>query len=115
MLINNTMDLDITKLKKSHSEIYPMIDELVDSLYTTEINNLIDSKCETVDDKRVFLMFIIIYFYTYLSVPKDVKDTFNMKEELKVFMTDVIRNPEKRSKMVELYRNFENSVQLLKN
>lgn len=115
MLINNNMDLDITKFKKSHSEIYPMIDELVDSLYTTEINNLIDSKCETVDDKRVFLMFIIIYFYTYLSVPKDVKDTFNMKEELKVFMTDVIRNPEKRSKMVELYRTFENSVQLLKN
>lgn len=109
------MDLDITKFKKSHSEIYPMINELVESLYTPEINHLIDSKCDTIDDKRVFLMFIIIYFYTYLSVPKEMKDTFDMKQELKVFMTDVIRNPEKRTKMVELYRNFENSVQLLKN
>jgi hypothetical protein len=109
------MNLDINKLKQCHSDIYPMINELVDSLYTSEINCLIDSKCETIDDKRVFLMFIIIYFYTYLSVPKEMKDTFDMKQELKVFMTDVIRNPEKRIKMVELYRNFENSVQLLKN
>jgi hypothetical protein len=56
-----------------------------------------------------------MYFYTYLSVPKELKDTFDMKKELKVFMTDMIRNPEKRTKMVELYRTFESSVNYLKN
>jgi hypothetical protein len=109
------MDLDIKKFRQEHPDIYPMINELVESLYTSEINNLIDTKCETVDDKRVFLMFIIMYFYTYLSVPKELKDTFDMKNELKVFMTDMIRNPEKRTKMVELYRTFESSVNYLKN
>ena len=54
------MELDITKFKEKNPKIYPMIDELVNSLYTTEINNLIDTKCETVEDKRVFLMFLII-------------------------------------------------------
>jgi hypothetical protein len=109
------MDLDITNFSKKHPDIYPMIDELVNSLYTTDINNnLIDTKCETVDDRRVFLMFLM-YFYTYLSIPKDVKEQFDMKNELKVFLTDMIRNPEKRSKCIELYTTFENSVKLLKN
>lgn len=109
------MELDLTKVPKPNSDIYPMIDELVNSLYKEEINNLIDTKCETVDDRRVFLMFLMMYFYTYLSIPKDVKEQFDMKNELKVFLTDMIRNPEKRSKCIELYTTFENSVKLLKN
>lgn len=109
------MDLDITNFRKRHPDIYPMIDELVNSLYTDEINNLINTKCETIDDRRVFLMFLIMYFYTYLSIPKDVKEQYDMKHELKVFLTDMIRNPEKRAKCIELYTNFENSVKLLKN
>ena len=109
------MDLNLTKFRDRHPDIYPMIDELVDSLYTPEINNLIDTKCETTDDRRVFLMFLIMYFYTYLSIPKDVKEQYDMKHELKVFLTDMIRNPEKRSKCIELYTTFENSVKLLKN
>lgn len=109
------MDLDITNFKVKHPEVYPMIDELVNSLYTDEINNLIDTKCETTDDRRVFLMFLIMYFYTYLSIPRDVKEKFDIKHELKVFLTDLIRNPEKRSKCIELYKTFENSVKLLEN
>ena len=109
------MDLDITNFNKKHPDIYPMIDELVNSLYTDEINNLINTKCETTDDRRVFLMFLIMYFYTYLSIPKDVKEQFDMKHELKVFLTDMIRNPEKRAKCIELYTNFVKSVKLLKN
>lgn len=108
------MDLNITQFKQSYPDIYPMINELVDSLYTSEINNLIDTKCETIDDKRVFLMFIIMYFYSYLSIPTELKETCDIKNELKIFMTDMIRNPEKRTKMIELYRTFENSVNYLK-
>lgn len=109
------MDLDIKKFAITHSYIYPMIDELVESLYTQEINNLIDTKCETVDDKRVFLMFMIMYFYTYLSIPNEIKTKYDMKEELKIFMSDMIKNPDKRMKMIELYRTFETSVNYLKN
>lgn len=109
------MDLDIKQFSQKHPDIYPMIDELVNSLYKDDINNLIDTKCETVDDRRVFLMFLIIYFYTYLSVPKDVKEKYDMKHELKVFLTDMIKNPEKRAKCIELYTNFEKSVKLLQN
>ena len=40
-------------------KVYPFIDELVDSLYTDELNRIIDS--ENVQfDKRTFLIFIII-------------------------------------------------------
>jgi hypothetical protein len=109
------MDLNLTNFREKHPDIYPMIDELVDSLYTHDINNLIDTKCETTDDRRVFLMFLIMYFYTYLSIPKDVKEQYDMKYELKIFLTEMIRNPEKRSKCIELYTTFENSVKLLKN
>lgn len=109
------MELDLTKFKEIHSDIYPMIDELVESLYTDEINNLINTKCETVDDRRVFLMFLIMYFYTYLSIPKDLKEKYDIKYELKLFLTEMIRNPEKRTKCIELYTTFENSVKLLKN
>ena len=109
------MEMDITNFTNKHPDIYPMIDELVNTLYTTDINNLIDTKCETVDDRRVFLMFLIMYFYTYLSIPKDVKEKFDIKQELKVFLTDMIKNPDKRSKCIELYTTFEKSVKLLKN
>jgi hypothetical protein len=110
------MDLNITNFSQIiHPEIYPMIDELVNSLYTDSINNLIDTKCETIDDRRVFLMFLIMYFYTYLSIPKNIKEKFDMKNELKVFLSDMIRNPEKRAKCIELYTTFENSVKLLRN
>jgi hypothetical protein len=109
------MDLNIANFKQVHPDIYPMIDELVNSLYTDEINNLIDTKCETTDDRRVFLMFLIMYFYTYLSIPKNLKEKYEMKHELKIFLTDMIRKPEKRAKCIELYTNFEKSVKLLNN
>ena len=111
------MDFDITKFKEKNPEIYPMIDELVNSLYKTDINNLIDTKCETIDDKRVFLMFLIMYFYSYLSIPASVKNNekVDVKNELKIFLTDMIRNPDKRSKCIELYTTFEKSVKYLQN
>lgn len=107
------MDLTQKKFLNSYPDIYPMIDELVDTLYTNDINNLIDTKCSTVDDRRVFLMFLIMYFYTYLSIPKNITNQYNVKNELKIFLTEMIKNPDKRSKCIELYRNFEKSVELL--
>lgn len=85
--------------------VYPFIDELVDSLYTDELNKLIDS--ENVQfDKRTFLMFIIIYFSTRLYASNETIS----KENIKTFMTDLIRNPMKRSKCIELFMMFEKSL-----
>lgn len=109
------MDLNVFNFKNRYPDIYPMIDELVNSLYTDKINNLINTNCETIDDRRVFLMFLIMYFYTYLSIPEDIKEQYDIKHELKTFLTDMIRNPEKRKKCIELYTTFEKSVKLLQN
>jgi hypothetical protein len=85
--------------------VYPFIDELVDSLYTDELNKLIDS--ENVQfDKRTFLMFIIIYFSTRLYASNESIS----KENIKLFMTDLIRNPMKRGKCIELFMMFEKSL-----
>ena len=46
------------------SEVLPFKDQLVESLYTDEINNLLEKMCTTIDDKRTFLMFLMTYFFT---------------------------------------------------
>lgn len=105
-------------LKKfeNNKDIYPGIDDLVDVLYTDEINNLIDTKCQTSDDKRVFLMFLIMYFYNYLSIPDDIKGgDYDVKTSLKMFLTDLLKNPEKRTKCLEIYTSFENTIKLINN
>jgi hypothetical protein len=75
-----------------------MIDELVDILHNDTLNHLIDSKCTTELDKKTFMIFVITYFYTYLNIGKDVS-----KEDIKIFLTELIRNPEKRRQCIELY------------
>ena len=101
------MDLNII------NKNYPFVEELVDILYTTELNDLIDARCETEEDKKVFIMFILTYFYTFLSIPTDIKKTDELKSELKLFITDLIRNPEKRYNIIQLYKTFENSIKYL--
>lgn len=96
-------------------KIYPMIDKLVDVLYNKEMNDLIYEKCQTTDEKRVFLMFIIMYFYSFLSISDINTSKYNLKIELKKFLNELIKNPLKRSKIIELYQNFENSTNILKN
>jgi hypothetical protein len=94
----------ITNVKSSLS-VYPFVDELVDALYTDELNAIIDSENVQVD-KRTFLMFIIMYFVTRLYASNDQLS----KDSMKAFITDLIRNPVKRSKCIELFLIFENSM-----
>lgn len=94
---------EITKIIK----IYPMINELVDTLYIESINDLIDTKCETNDDRRVFLMFIIIYFYSYLCIPKGTLSDSEIKIKLKLFLNELINDKNKRQACINLYKMFE--------
>lgn len=85
--------------------IYPFIDTLVDALFTKEINDIIDNENVTVD-KKSFIMFICMYFSTRLYSKKC------SKEAIKQFMTDLIRNPEKRYKCLLLFNSFEKVIDL---
>jgi hypothetical protein len=91
-------DIQLTNSQNNKQIIYPMIDDLVETLHNDTLNNLIDTKCITELDKKTFMIFVITYFYTYLNVGKDVS-----KEDIKIFLTELIRNPEKRRQCIELY------------
>lgn len=108
------MDLNIFNNNKfSHNKtknISPMFDELVDILYNDELNNLIDEKCKTTDDKRVFLMFLIMYFHSYLSIPLEMKTQFDIKIELKSFLSELIQNHDKRKRCLDIYKTFEKTL-----
>jgi hypothetical protein len=95
--------MQVAKLKEK-VKIFPFIDELVDALYTDEINAIINSD-NVIQDKRTFMMFITMYFLTRLNVEKNV-----CKVQIKNFLTDLIRNPEKRIKCIQLFQVFEKSI-----
>lgn len=101
---NNNNGNNKTLIKNSSEfKIYPLFDELVDSLYTPELNTLIEKNCTSILDKKTFIMFIIMYFMTFLHLKPS-------KENMKIFLTDMLKNPQKRSKCIELFMSFENSV-----
>lgn len=90
--------------------ILPGINELVDLLFNENINNFIDKKCESVDDRRTIFMFVMMYFYTYLSIPDNMKMNKDLKQNLKIFLSDMIHNKDKRLKCLEMYTMFENTI-----
>lgn len=100
------MDLQFTDIN-SHEifPIYPFINELVDALYTDELNNIIDSD-NVRFDKKTFLMFIIMYFVTRLYTSHE---EFS-KDDIKLFLTNIIRNPEKRRRCIEIFLMFEKNL-----
>ena len=87
---------------------YPFIDELVDSLYIDKLNNLIDKNCKTIEDKKIFIMFIITYFMTYLNTPNITSDG------IKEFLNNIIKNPEERLKYIKLFYEFDENRKLIK-
>lgn len=90
---------------QKNSKIYPFIDTLVDALFTPEINAIIDSDNVTFD-KKTFIMFICMYFSTRLYAKK------YSKNYIKEFMTDLIKNPDKRQKCIILFNSFEQVIDM---
>ena len=105
------MDLDLTFQLVNDVQILPGINELVNILFTETINDFIDKKNGSDEDRRVILMFLIMYFYSYTSI-KTVHDKENIKKLLKAFLSELIINREKRIQCLELFRSFENSIHL---
>jgi hypothetical protein len=109
------MELDFKELNELVNDItiLPGINELINVLYTEHLNEFLDKKNETSDDRRVLLMFLIMYFYSYLSIPKQVKDKIDVKQTLKAFLSDLIIDHTKRKACLDMYQSFESTVSLM--
>ena len=90
------------------TEVYPFVNHLVEYLYTNELHELIKNTVQSEVDKRTFVMYIMFYFYTYLNISKDTS-----KKDIKLFMTSVIKNSEKRKKLIEFYLIHEKMFKTL--
>jgi hypothetical protein len=99
-LINENNSNDVT--------VYPFIDELVDSLFNDDLNNLIEKNTEINSDKSVFMMFVNIYFMAYLHTTQTQNRVSNeeKKHTLKKMLSEVMKNPEKRQVCVSLIKQF---------
>jgi hypothetical protein len=109
------MELDFKQLNELVNDIsiLPGINDLVNVLYTEHLNEFLDKKNETSDDRRVLLMFLIMYFYSYLSIPTQIKSNVDVKQTLKAFLSDLIKDHTKRKICLDMYQSFENTVKIM--
>lgn len=84
-------------------KIYPFINEIVDLLYTDKCNSIIEKVIENDNDKSVFLMFIMMYFGIHLKLDKSNDDI--KKDQIKILMTELIKDPYKRQFCIEMFEN----------
>ena len=98
------MNVNKTESKKTvKTSIYPFINEMVDTFYTEDCNSMIERAIDNDSDKSVFLMFIMMYFGIHLKLEKE-NDDFK-KNKIKLLMTDLIRDPEKRKYCIEMFES----------
>jgi hypothetical protein len=84
------------------NNVCPGIDKLVNVLYTDEINEYIEEICKDELDKKTFIMFVIMYFYAYFNVEG--------KNNIKLVLSNIMRDPDKRSKCVQCFVLFQKSL-----
>ena len=92
----NSRQLTLSNNRRSVS-IYPLIDEIVNELSETNLKTIIERSCETSMDKGVFMMFVTMYFHVFLH------NTSLDKEEIKVILTETIRDPAKRRHCLQVF------------
>jgi len=102
------INLDQLNVLINDIEILPGINDLVNILYNENLNKYLDDKYQ--DDRRVLLMFLIMYFYTYLNIPKEVKENVDIKHLLKGFLSELIKNKESRLECIKMFHSFENLI-----
>lgn len=98
------MELQNSKIKNvSNDLVYPFIDEIVDILFTKNVNSLVENSIEYNSDKSIFMMFITMYFAIHLKL--DIPNDENKKTHIKQIMTEMINDPEKRLKCIQLFQS----------
>lgn len=103
MININISDVEKTILNTNVTKIYPFINEMVDTFYNENCNNLIDKSIETNDDKSTFLMFVMMYFAIHLKLENEDDETKKM--QIKMIMTDLIRDQDKRRYCIGMFEN----------
>ena len=107
------MEIDTIVKLVNDDQILPGVNDLVNILYNERINDYMNSECKTADDRRVMFMFLIMYFYSYLSIPGELKSVVDVKEMLKIFLSDLIKNGDKRKKCLEMYEGLEDTIKTI--
>lgn len=83
------------------NEIYPFINEMVDTFYNDNCNELINNSISGGYDKSIFLMFVAMYFGIHLKLENDNKE--EKKQQIKILMSDFIKDPIKRRMCIEIF------------
>lgn len=97
-----------TNLFVDNEEIYPFINEMVDTFYTENCNELIENSISGGYDKSIFLMFVVMYFGIHLKLENSNKE--EKKTQIKLLMTDFIKDPIKRKMCINIFEEkFHNS------
>ncbi len=110
------MQLQTSQQTPNLDNIYPFINEMVDTFYTENINNLIEKSIEANSDKSIFMMFITMYFAIHLKL----KDDQHKKNYIKQLMSEIINDPVKRVRCIEMFESkfhdlYNSNIALLKN
>jgi hypothetical protein len=106
-VVKTNDDTDI-KTNIKTDMIYPFIDEMVDTFYNDQSNSLIERAIESNEDKSIFMMYVMMYFGIHLKLEKE-NDQLK-KQQIKLLMTDLIRDPEKRKYCIEMFEaRFHNA------
>lgn len=109
------MQLQTSQQTSNLDNIYPFINEMVDTFYTENANKLIEKSIEHNSDKSIFMMYITMYFAIHLKL----KDDENKKHYIKQIMSEIINDPAKRSKVIEMFEakfhDIYNSPSFIKN
>lgn len=89
------------KLIKTEAKKYPFIEELVDELYSKSLNELIQKHVSTPIDKKVFLMYVMMYFVIHLQIVENEID--DKKCLIKDALNDLIGNRDKRRMFIDFF------------
>lgn len=89
-----------TRIKE---KIYPFINKMVDAFYNDNTNALIEGAIDNDNDKSIFLMFVMMYFGIHLKLDKENDDI--KKDQIKILMTELIKDPTKRQFCIEMFEN----------
>ncbi len=110
--IKNTKDVINYDVNKPQT--FPFIEELVDKLYNESLNELIEKNVSTPIDKKVFLMFVMMYFVVHLQLDDEPKK----KETIKEMLGDLMSNRDKRKLFIsffnEKFSDFEFAQDVIK-
>ena len=98
--------------KNKNSKVYPFVDQLVDTLYCDNINNIINDKIQTDMDKSIFMMFVLMYFVVNIKLQSAIdnqqlkSDNVQTKEHIKNIMTHIIADGEKRKACLQMFESY---------